>query len=413
MQPKLFTKEREEGLAAIEPVESAAFAQRATLGATALRTTAGPQESAVPRRPPRPSRPKGRLLIVGVLFASLGVCGFLIWDSFLRSDAYGTVQGRVVEISPPWSGTVEALYVQVGDEVKQGDIVATLQNPELEAAIERLSDETRLAQAELDAEVARLTVEAQLKADRRQQALANYYELAGELVAEQSKLDDMQSKLSRINELTNRNVVTGQEFDSIKFAETGQRAKLQRLQQAIAEVRKRVEAGKRPTEVDSRLKPRLARIEQIQAEIERLRERIRRGRIRSPIAGRVIAIRHDVGEFLEANDSVIAILRQGSTEVLIFVRQSQADRFVTGNHIDVVVEPYERPLRCCILRLGEEYQESPRNLETRYRHGEKLLPVYLKPCFNATDGVHLRLGSQVRVPYRWSPGDPAQVERVP
>ena len=403
VEPKVFSKERAAESAQTE-LRSAATAETRNAPSAAV---ASERQSVVSaraepaRQAPLPKRPKGRLLIAGAMLLCLGAVGFLIWDSFYRFQAFGTVTGRVVEVPPPWAGTVEALYVQEGEEVDQGDVLATLKNPEIDDKIGRLTDELSVARADLGAEVARLALEAQVKDDRQQQAFADYYELAGELLAAQATLDVLSSKLTRFKELDAKNAVSRQDFDSARFAEAGQRAKVERLQLAVAELRKRVEAVRRPIDDEKRLKPKLAQIDLIQSEIRRLRERLQRGTIRAPVAGRVIALRHDVGEYAQPSESVVALLRQGSLELLVYVRQSDSPQFAVGKVVGVIVDPHDRLLRCLVARRGEEYAAAPESVETRFRHGERLLPVYLTPPASARGDLKLTPGSEVRVPHTW------------
>jgi multidrug resistance efflux pump len=390
MKPRLFAREQAEDDVLLEPAPARSF------------TPSRAVQSDVPRGAPLPNRPKGRLLVAGVLVLTLGLVAVGAWDAFFRYDAYGTVAGRVIEIAPPWAGTVETVHVRPGDQVQQGDVIATIQSLEVEGLVGRWTDELRVAEAELDAEVARVALDAQNRDDRRQQALADYYALSADLLAERSREDDLQSKLVRATELMERNALAGQEFDSVRFTEMGQRAKIEQLQLALDELKRRVDAGERPLGEEQRLKPKLARIEQVQAEVHRLREKLRLGTIRAPVDGRIIALHHHAGEYLEQGAPIVELLCEGSVELLIYARQESADAYSLGAVVDVIVPPRGGVLRCRVVRIGDEYQGAPRSLETRYRHGEKLLPVYLDPAPSFRSAAVLRLGSEVRVPCSWN-----------
>ena len=101
-------------------------------------------------------------------------------------------------------------------------------------------------------------------------------------------------------------------------------------------------------------------------------------------------------------DTIVEIVREDSLELKIFVRQSQTAGFVLGEWMDVTVDPYDRNLRCQIVRLGGEYQQVPTNLEKFFKHGERVLPVYLRPAQEQINDMELRLGSVARIPFSWS-----------
>ncbi len=83
------------------------------------------------------------MLIGSVLLFVLGLAGYSIWDSFVRYDGYGIVDGRVLQIAVPWAGTVQSLHVREGQTVTQGQLLATLNNLELELTLARLGDDLK------------------------------------------------------------------------------------------------------------------------------------------------------------------------------------------------------------------------------------------------------------------------------
>jgi multidrug resistance efflux pump len=359
-----------------------------------------PLAASLPRRvAPQPNRPRGRLIVGLLLLGLLVTALFLVWNTFFRYQAYGMVAGRVVEVPPPWTGVVRALYVREGDTVRQGDVLAVLENPEINESLDRLLDELLVGRAELDAQVARLVLESQESGDRRQRALADYYEKHGELLAEESKLSSLTSTLKRHESLIKRGAVSSHEYEAIRIAESGQRAKLERLKQAVEELQKRAEAAKEPDERALRLKPKIARIEQLQADIRRLRDKLQRGTVRAPESGRVLAIRNYVGEYVEPGDPLIELLRDGSLEVVVFVQQYQTHRFVPGKTIDVQIAPLTRPMRCRVERFADRLEEPPESLAVHFRENEKVLPVIMTPIDPPASGV--RLGSEARIAHPW------------
>jgi len=355
---------------------------------------------------PLPKRPKGSLFVGSVLLLFVGAASFVAWNATMRYAAYGTVTGRSLAVNPPWPGTVESVLVREGDVVRQGDVLMHLANPQIQDDIERLSDELRLAQSELDAHVAELTLSAQQSRDRQQLALAEYYKLVGELLAEQAKLSDLAGRMARSEKLSVKGAVTGQDHDSTRLAAEGQKAKVERLALAVAELKKRTDGGEPEDHGSERLKPKLVRLEQIQASIQRARERQREGTIHAPAAGRVLSIGRQVGQFVEPATTLVELLDEQTLEIALLVRQDRTIAYRTGERIEVEMPPRQERLSCEITRVGDEFLAPPPQIETRFRHGERLLPVFLRPVRADDSDVPLRLGSEVRQPrsWPWSPG---------
>ena len=118
---------------------------------------ASAQSAVLPAQPTKLAKaPKGRLLIGCVL---LGIAAFGIyrfWDTFSRYQAYGTLSGRTIQVHPPWDGIVMQVFVQEGEHVRQSQLLARIDNYELQRRREQLTDELKVAQANLLAERSRI-----------------------------------------------------------------------------------------------------------------------------------------------------------------------------------------------------------------------------------------------------------------
>ena len=364
--------------------------------------SAAPATPPAPAGPPLPKRPKGSLLIGGVLLVVVASIGYVAWNATLRYAAFGTVTGESIAVSPPWQGTVQSVFVREGDLVQPGDELLRLANPLIEDELSRLEGELRLAQSELDAHVAELTLAAHQSRDRQQLALAEYYKLVGDHLAEQARLSDLEARMLRSERLTAKGAVTSQDYESARLAVEGQRAKVERLALAVAELKKRTDGGEPDSHTNQRLKPKLVRIEQTQASIERLRQRLEEGTVRAPMAGRVLKVHRHGGEYVEPARPLVELLADDSLEITLLVPQDQSAAYCVGQQIEVEVQPLANRLACQVKRVGDAFCEPPAQIEARYRHGQPLLPVHLKPL-DATDPARpLRLGGEVRQPRVWS-----------
>ena len=94
--------------------------------------------------------------------------------AFLRYQAYGVVTGRVVQLSPPWNGELTAFHVREGDAVRQGQPLLTMDNAEMRQRLSALGDELVSAQADLEAEAAKIKWQAAFHLDQGKSGQARY-----------------------------------------------------------------------------------------------------------------------------------------------------------------------------------------------------------------------------------------------
>ncbi len=364
-----------------------------------LGTSATIPQSPITRPTPLPKRPKGRLFVGTFLTIVLLTGGSMVWNSLLRYQAYGGVTGRVIELTAPWGGVLQTVQVREGEPVRQDQLLATVINPELDRQVDAKRDELRIAQAMLDAQVSELRFQAQLRDDKQQQVLAEYYERWGQLLQEQSTLADFAAKRARFAE--HADLLSVEKQDELRFAEEGQRAKVDKLATAVQELKSAL--GQRSSsaeELHPQLRPHMVRVESLQNEILRLRETVNLGAIRAPVNGRVIKVHRFTGEYSDPEFPIFEILVDGSVEAVLYVSQSDSGGFYVGQLLELEVPPASKTARCVVVRIADRYEPVPKSIEIHYRRDEKLLPVYARPLEGTDDKPVLRLGGEVRLPFR-------------
>lgn len=349
-----------------------------------------------------PHRPKGRWLIGCLLLCVVGAGVYAVWDSFFRYQAYGVVQGRVVQVSAPWNGQVTAFHVREGEYVRQGQLLATLENFDVGQEIDRLADETRLLQARLHAEVSRLRWAAQTQAELSGRAQAEYFELWGVLLQEQSRLEDIDAQRRRTELLRRKNVATLEEFDNVNHAWLGQRDRVSKLTTAVEELRLRAEkSGGESDDGSPQLQPLLAEIDAQRSERYRLRQKLEQGQLRSPVSGLVVRRLRFPGERIAGQEPLVEVVEEDSLQVALYVPQAKAADFAAGQTIDCTVPPYADRVRFEVVRVGDQFEAAPDSIHRHYKAGERLLPIYLRPGAEYLRDVSLRVGATVKLPHHW------------
>jgi multidrug resistance efflux pump len=347
------------------------------------------------------------------LLAVCAFAGYHLWQGFFRYQAYGTVTAHVIQVSPPWDGAVTFLYAREGQRVRQGELLATVENTELRQRHAQLGDDLRVAQANLEAETGRLKWQAAFNLDQGPGAIAQYYQAFGQLLQQQAQLEDFKTIYKRAEELHHRNTISEEEYDQARFNREGQEKKVEQMRSAVAELKKRADqaeallkktAGSGGLEASGldQLKPFLAKIEAIQYERQRLQERIEQGEIRAPVNGAVVKQVRLVGERCKAGEPLLTLLEEGSLRVVLYLPQSAGDQFTVNSDVDVVIDPHSDKLRCTVTRVGDEYEAAPEQIKRHYSEGQKLLPVTMKPDDEWERWMALRPGGVVKLPYRLS-----------
>ncbi|MDA0660452.1 MAG: biotin/lipoyl-binding protein [Planctomycetota bacterium] len=363
------------------------------------------EASGRPSVTPMPNQPRKGRLLVGFTLAAVGFfVSYSVWDVFFRYSSHGIVAGHVVEVMPAWSGDVQTLHVRAGDHVESGQLLLTLDNPDLRQKVARAEEELRLARATLVAETARLDWQSEIDADRQKQAAAEYHQNWGLLLNEQAQLELAKRRLDRARQLAAKNLITSDDFDSAIHVESGQRQKVAQLETAVVEMRQRAEVvPQEPILRKQQLEPHLFRISGLQAEIVRCHEELARGQIRAPVRGKVIKCDCLPGDHARFQHSMLSLLEKDSEEIVLYLRQEKVRSLEVGSLLQVHVRPLSESISCEVVRVGQEFSPAPRAIERYYRSNEPLLQVFLRPDRQHIAASELCLGAVANLPRSWWP----------
>lgn len=359
--------------------------------------------------PPRP--PKGRFFVVGMVLTVLGFGAFRVWDSFFHYTAFGVIDGRTVDVPAPVEGLVRYVHVREGDHVRQGDLLLTLDQHDLELRLGRLDDELRMAQAKLDAELSSAQWRVAQYLIEFHKASGEYSDKWAEVRERQVRWRRAQQSRARIAGMVQKKTATQDELEEATAEEHAQRDRLETLIEGLVSWQKRSAIAELQTKANlDVLQPLLAELRNLESEQTRLRDELARGQVRSPVNGTVLKRHRHTGEGAEPLQTLFTILEENSLEIVLYVPQVRIDEFQTDQTLDVALPPFQDHIACRVARLGGENVSPPPQIQRHYAHQAKLLPVHVWPVDARLEHPRVQLGAVVQLPFNagrwWNSGSP-------
>lgn len=359
--------------------------------------------------PPRP--PKGRFFVVGMVLTVLGFGAFRVWDSFFHYTAFGVIEGRTIDVPAPVTGLVRYVHVREGEQVRQGDLLLTLNQHELELRLGRLDDQLRLAQAKLEAELSATQWRVAQYLIEFHKASGEYSDKWAEVRERQVRWRRAQQSRARIAGMVEKKTATLDELEAALADEHAQRDRLETLIEGLVSWQKRSQIAELQTQADlDVMQPLLAELRNLESEQARLRDELARGQVRSPVNGTVLTRHRHTGEGAEHLQALFTILEENSLEIVMYVPQQRIDEFQTTQTLDVSLPPFQDHVACRVARLGDENVSPPAQIQRHYAHQAKLLPVHLLPADARLEHPRVQLGAVVQLPFNpsrwWNSGSP-------
>lgn len=329
------------------------------------------------------------MLIGTILMALLGAGCFIVWDGVFRFQAFGVIEANKLEVRASIAGVVQRVYVSEGDHVRTGDPLVVIENPDFERRLRRTQDELRLAEAQLDATIAKLRWEAQSNA-------AQLFELTGKLREHRAELQRLDRSLERATKLKQAGAITDELFDQTLFAKSGKTGLIEMYEEAIANYRRRSDSAGGEFEVPlDQLRPALISIENLRHEIELLHQEAQASWIRAAMPGLVTHKTCLTGKWVDVSEPLVELVEIGSSKPVVYFRQHDTKSLQAGSEVVIHLEPHEQPLMCRVKKFSNHYEPAPAAISRFYGQQEPLLPVILEP----TTATTFPPGAILKVPY--------------
>lgn len=261
----------------------------------------------------------------------------------VRITASGTVQPiQTVNLSPKNSGILQKLLVEQGDRVTKGQVIARMQNDDLDAQL--MQAQARVAQMQ-----ARL---AEQKAGNRPQEISQAQAKVAQaeaLVAQaQAKLNLADQKIRRNRSLADEGAISRDRLDEIQNDGNTARATLEQEQASLQEARRNLDlmkAGSRVEDIadaEGQLQEAIGNLKAVQVKQDDTL-------IRAPFDGIVTQKYATEGAFVtpttsasdasSATSTAIVALAEG-LEVLADVPEVDIQQLKVGQSVEVVADAY-------------------------------------------------------------------------
>jgi HlyD family secretion protein len=261
----------------------------------------------------------------------------------VRIDASGTVQPvQTVNLSPKTQGILAELYVEQGDRVTQGQVIARMESNTLEA--ELMQATARVSQAE-----ARL---AKLRSGNREQEIAQdqaaVERAQAEITEAQARLDLATERVNRNRTLAAEGAISQDDLDEVLNQAATARATLEQRQANLRELQQRLSLSASGTrsediaEAEAQLQEAIANLREVEVQQEDTL-------IRAPFGGIVTQKYANEGAFVtpttsaseasSATSTAIVAIAQG-LEILAEVPEVDIQQLRVGQSVEIVADAY-------------------------------------------------------------------------
>ena len=278
-------------------------------------------------------------IILGIIFAI--ALGYYLFSTPRGSDLdlIGTVDANQIIVSPQTAGRISKLLVDEGTQVKQGDLIATLDPSELEA-------QARAAAATIDAlrsQVAATQATSEATQGSTTSSVANAQarleSTRAQLVQAEATLQRVESDSRRAIELAKQGVASQQESDQAAANLKAQQAVVASLQKQVdaaqADLNSAIANTHQAHAAQSTVASTRAQLLNAEAQLKEAEVRLGYTKIYAPVTGTVSVRAAREGEYLTPGQPIVTIVDFTDTWVRAAIPETNADHIGIGDMLRV------------------------------------------------------------------------------
>jgi len=248
-----------------------------------------------------------------------------------------------VDLFPKVSGYLEKISVQIGDSVRQGQVIAQIDRAEF---LEKVR--------EIDAKVAQAKAQyAELEAGTRVEDIREAEEAVKQA---QSRFNNAKLQRERILALYNRQVISKKELDVSEMDYNVTEAQLAGAEQRLKSLRE----GARP-EVRAAA---LGKLKEMEAILAQEQIRLQNTQIVAPFSGEIVRRNVDSGALVSPSTPLVTLVHLETLKVVANVLEKDIALVKVGMKVKVLVEAYpDKAFEGTIVRINKALDLATRTLQ--------------------------------------------------
>lgn len=329
---------------------------------------------------PGPNRRLPRWLAGGTIALVLVLVAVLLLPrlvSWLRPPtdiglvlASGRIEGRITTLTPKTSAWVVTLHVDEGQAVRQGQLLATLDDQAQRERVRAVEEQVRALDQRLVAANSQLGMTERQVTLQIEQTTAAQREAEARLRRARSSLAQAERDAQRAAVLVAKELIAPQEGEHARLTADMAAQSVKEAEEALESSGKQVALARLGLEQVAILRAErdaLARQRgQAQAQLAEQQSHVADFSVKSPIDGRVLTRTVERGERVEPGTPLFTLVDLDRLYVKIYVPEPSIGKVALGQEARVSVDAYPgRAFPARVSRVSQEAEFTPKNVETR------------------------------------------------
>jgi HlyD family secretion protein len=283
---------------------------------------------------------KRRFLIILIIVVVVAACVYFAIASHSRAIVLtGIVTTDEIVVSSEIQGRLQHLFVQQGDTVTNGQVIAVIQPQERKADLDFYTNSAQQSMAQVTEAEADLSFQEAQSSNLIWQSEANFAATKDQVAQAQADLENAQLTFKREQDLQKQSVNSAQEFDQARTAYDAAKARVDSLRHQSVAAEAALALAKSSSEQIAARRAALAASRKqhaaASAQAERAQVQLDYTQIRAPSNG-IVDVRAALqGEVVNPGQGIVTLINPDQLWVRADVEETYIDRIKLGDQLQL------------------------------------------------------------------------------
>ena len=310
----------------------------------------------------------------------------------------GRIDGDLININTKYPGRIEKLYVEEGDRIKKGQIIAHLKSDEYIAKLKSMeeainSKKKEISAKEIQLEILKESLPENVK--KAQESLkitrAALLELKQNMEALKKIVNQDEREYKRFKKLFQKELIPKEKFEKIKLKLDTDRDKLKALKQKERQLIARINSAKSNLKqaratllklkaLKEELEALKSGVKSLYAEEEEIKAVISELEIKSPVNGYIVDKIANEGEVIGAGMTVVTVINPDDLYLNMFVDTIQNGKIKIGDKAVIFLDTFpDMPIPAKVVKISKKAEFTPKEVAVKEDRIQRVYSVHLKP----------------------------------
>jgi len=312
--------------------------------------------------------------------------------------AVGRIDGDLINLNVKYSGRIKNIYVNDGQPIKKGTIVAILDSKEYQDKKRHIENQIKMLQNQLKSKVYELdiackTIPNAIKRARLNVEISqfNRQKLVDNINKLSLKLEQYRRDYLRYKNLFENKAIEKRKLELAKLQLDSDIKSLNALNKELETANKAVEIAKITLEDQIAAQK---KIDALKSNIEALKKQIKAYKaslseieailaemvIKSPIDGYVVEKIANKGEVAPSGYTIATLIDPHSLYLKVFVDTITNGKIKIGDKAEIFLDAYpDKPIPARVVRIAQKAEFTPKEVNVRSDRIQRVYAVHLKP----------------------------------